>query len=238
MSQNKTVFQFQVNANMASVDNIIRSWLTAHQFKFEPKPNANYFAYNDPWIMGKRGFEYYINGNTVTILAYIGTFENPTELEGFVGSVGKQGYRNDLDPLFAEIKKLENGGAVNAQPFPGAQPAPAPVVQPIPGAQSSPTPTAQPTQAPAQNGSLNTFMEQNNKKQENIVIVGFILSLIGLLASCIGAVPGGILILIEFYCGCQGLKSGKKGLAIATIVLASISVLIMLFSIALTVLMA
>lgn len=210
MSQNKTVFQFQVNANMASVDNIIRSWLTAHQFKFEPKPNANYFAYNDPWIMGKRGFEYYINGNTVTILAYIGTYENPTELEGFVGSVGKQGYRNDLDPLFAEIKKLENGGMVNAQP----------------------------TQAPAQNGSLNTFMEQNNKRQENIVIVGFILSLIGLLASCIGAVPGGILILIEFYCGCQGLKSGKKGLAIATIVLASISVLIMLFYIVLTVLTA
>ena len=55
----------------------------ANEYKFEPRPNANYYAYNDPWVKGKRGFEYYLNNNVVTIVAYLGTFENPTDLDGF-----------------------------------------------------------------------------------------------------------------------------------------------------------
>ncbi len=221
MSQNKTVFQFQVNANMAVIETVIRNWLVANEYKFEPRPNANYYAYNDPWVKGKRGFEYYLNNNVVTIVAYLGTFENPTDLDGFVGAFPKQAYRDDLAPLLEEIKKLENGGQPTGQA--------APVSTAAPMGQQGPLPTG---------NTVNTFVEQNNKRQETLVMIGFILSIVGVLISCLGVTYGAILIAFEFYCGCQGLKSGKKGLAIATIVLASINVLTLLLSIVLTVLMA
>ena len=233
MSQNKTVFQFQVNSNMAAVDNTIRNWLAANEFKFQPKPNANYYAYNDPWVKGKRGFEYYINNNIVTILAYVGTFENPMELEGLVGAMGKQAYRNELEPLVQEIKRIESEGA------PAMQAVPQQAVQtnaPQPGQAMQPQP--QPMQQPQPGGNVNTFIEENMKKKENLVILGFVLSIIGVLISCVGVSFGAILIILEFYCGVQGLKTRKKGMAIATIVLASINILILIMSIVLTIFMA
>lgn len=269
MSQNKTVFQFKVNANIAMVETVIRNWLAANQYQYEARPNANYYAYNDPMLKGKRGLEYYINGDVVTILAYMGTFEKPMALEGFVGALPKQSYRNDLNPLFEELKKLENAGqtqgyytavpmnntmAVNGQPTPMQQPnynqqqyqQAAPVQlqnynqqqqyqqQPY---QQQPyqQPNVQQNQAFMANNSLNTFTEQNNKKIETFVIVGFIMSIVGILLTCAGFVPGALFLLFEYYAGIQGLKTRKKGLAIATIVLASIGALLFILNLALSV---
>lgn len=233
MSQNKTVFQFQVNSNMAAVDNTIRNWLAANEFKFQPKPNANYYAYNDPWVKGKRGFEYYINNNIVTIVAYVGTFENPMELEGLVGAMGKQTYRNELEPLFQEIKRLESGAAPVMQAVPGQA---AQVTSPQPGQAVQPQP--RPMQQPQPGGNVNAFLEENMKKKETLVILGFVLSIIGVLITCLGVSFGAILIIMEFYCGVQGLKTRKKGMAIATIVLASLNILFLIVNIALTVMLA
>lgn len=216
MSQKKTEFRFTVNGDMSVADTIIRNWLLANQFAPKAKPGANYFAFNEPMLRGKRGFEYYFNGNQVLILAYVGTFERPQPLEGFVGAVMKQDYRKDLSTLFEELKKVENG-----MPTDNAT------------AYQNPAPNANGTyQAPPMpSDSLQTFTEQANKRQETLVIVGFVLSIIGVLISCFGLLYGAIIIAMELYFAIQGLKTSKKGLAIATLVLAGVSVLIFILNI-------
>lgn len=216
MSQGKTEFKFNVNADMSLVETVIRNWLAANQFKLKSEFGSTCYAFNDPIVKGKRGFEYYINGNEVKILAYVGTYKKPKALEGAVGALMKQNYRNELAPLFAEIKKLENGSPVN--------------VANVSAENASAT--------PVHDDSLNAFMAENTKKQETLVIVGFVMSLLGLLISCLGYTYGAILIILEYYFAIQGLKTSKKGLAIATIVIASVSILIVIMYIVLSVLMA
>jgi len=207
MSQGKTEYKFQVNADMNMVETVIRNWLAANKFAQKPEFGSTVFAFNDPIVKGKRGFEYYINGNEVTILAYINTYKKPKDLEGAVGVLMKQGYKNDLAPLFSEIKKLESGATVNVNPA-------------YDGAQAAGTSTL--------DSSLNAFMEKNNKSQETMVIVGFVMSILGLVFSCFGVTYGAILLVLEFYFAIQGLKTSKKGLAIATLVLAGLSILILI----------
>lgn len=217
MSQGKTEFKFHVNADMSLVEGVIRNWLQANQFSLKPEFGATCYGFNDPIVKGKRGFEYYINGNDVTILAYVGTYKKPKALEGFVGAVMKQNYRNELAPLFTEIKKLENGDTAATY--------------------NTNQTTGNTGAAQMQNNSLNTFMEENNKKQETLVIVGFVMSLVGLLISCFGFNFGAILLILEFYFAIQGLKTSKKGLAIATIVLGCVSVVFFFLNIVLYVLL-
>ena len=259
MSQGKTEFKFRVNADITVVESLIRNWLNANGFSFQPKPGANYYAFNDPMLKGKRGLEYYINGNEVTILAYLGTYEKHQDLEGFVGALPKQAYRNELNPLFEELKKLESGRTPNmanaapnaqgnmpnpgypaGQGYPNGQPAGA--GQGYPGGQPAGAGQGYPNGQPAgagqmQDDSLNRFTEKNNKNKEKMAIAGFILSLVGLVVICLGASYGSILIVMEYYFAIQGLKTKKKGLAIATIVLASINLVVLIGSIILSAMM-
>lgn len=231
MAKKKSEFRFIVNADPADINLVLNNYLTAHQFTPVAKPGANYFFFNDPIIKGKRSLEYYINGNEVVILAYLGTFERPQALEGFVGALPKHSYKNDLEPLFQELQRLNmqggftqptNGGFTQpmngefAQPMNGG-------AQPVNGAYQQPyMSNGMPQQ------TANVFTEQANKSKETWTIVGFVMSLIGLLLSFFGMTYGVILLILEFYCGAQGLKTKKRGLAIATIVLASISLVIVL----------
>lgn len=219
MGKGKTEYRFTINADMAVVNNVIQNYLAVNEFHPEPRQNANYYFFNDPIVKGKRGFEYYMNGNEVVILAYIGTFEKPYEIEKSFGNISKQSYKNDLGLLFTELRKLETQGQ-NA----GAVP---PQNQSV--YQSAPTENA------AVN-SVNTFVEQSNKKKDTWTIVGFVISLLGLVFSCFGISYGIVLLILEFYCGIQGIHSKKKGLAIATIVIACVSILILLIEVIFTVL--
>ncbi len=222
MSQGKTEFKIFINGDVAIANTIIHSWLAVNQFVYQPRQGANYFAFNDPLVKGKRGFEYYINGNQVTILAYLGTYEKPQELEGVAAAVLKQNYRNELAPLFQELNKIGQTPQVH-----------------VPPAYQSPTfnGTA-PNQANSVSyNSLNTFAEQNNKRQETFVIVGFVLSIIGILLMCLGVTFGAIIIFFEYYFAIQGLKTRKKGLAIATIVFASIAAVMTVVNLVLNILM-
>lgn len=219
MGKGKTEYRFTINADMAVVNNVIQNYLAVNEFHPEPRQNANYYFFNDPIVKGKRGFEYYMNGNEVVILAYIGTFEKPYEIEKSFGNISKQSYKNDLGLLFTELRKLETQGQ-NA----GAVP---PQNQGV--YQSAPTENA------AVN-SVNTFVEQSNKKKDTWTIVGFVISLLGLVFSCFGISYGIVLLILEFYCGIQGIHSKKKGLAIATIVIACVSILILLIEVIFTVL--
>lgn len=204
MSKEKTEYRFSVHAAPAVINQVIQNYLAANQYVQIPKPNANYYFFNDPWMKGKRSIEYYIHGTEVIVLAYMGTFEKPRGLEGFVGAIPKKSFRDDLEPLFVELHRIDMMGMAPQQGY-----------------------------IPPQN-SANQFVEKSRKTRENWTIAGFVIGLVGLLLSFFGITYGAIIIVLEFWCGFQGLQTKKKGLAIATIVLAGISVLLLILSIVYT----
>lgn len=204
MSKEKTEYRFSVHAAPAVINQVIQNYLAANQYVQIPKPNANYYFFNDPWMKGKRSIEYYIHGTEVIVLAYMGTFEKPRGLEGFVGAIPKKSFRDDLEPLFVELHRIDMMGLAPQQGY-----------------------------IPPQN-SANQFVEKSRKTRENWTIAGFVIGLVGLLLSFFGITYGAIIIVLEFWCGFQGLQTKKKGLAIATIVLAGISVLLLILSIVYT----
>ena len=236
MSKGKSEFKFNINADPTMVEAVIRNYLVTNKYGSIAKPGANYYLSTDI-LNGNRSMEYYINGSEVTILAYMGTFERPQNLEGFVGALPKHAFRNDLNSLFEELKKLECAG--NMQPYATQSNLTAQQPYATQPNQTAPLYTAQPYgNGQPLNNSLNNFMEQANKKKETGVIVGFVLSLFGLLLSCFGIYYGLILIIIEFYLAISGLHTKKKGLAIAGIVLASLSILIILAELVLEVILS
>ncbi len=72
------------------------------------------------------------------------------------------------------------------------------------------------------------FEESTNKSREKFAIIAFVMSLIGLVLSCLGFTYGVALIIMEFYFAFLGIKTKKKGLAIAAIVIAGVSILILI----------
>lgn len=73
---------------------------------------------------------------------------------------------------------------------------------------------------------ISAFENEKNERKAKQVIVGFVISIIGLILLFFGVTYGWILLGLEFYLGVNGLQTRQRGLAIATIVIASISIAI------------
>lgn len=81
------------------------------------------------------------------------------------------------------------------------------------------------------NQYTNTFQNETAKKQEKMCEAGFWLSIVGLVFLFIGLAYGLILYILIFYFASQGLKTQKRGKAIATIVLTVISIVIIVLQV-------
>ena len=208
MARGKSNYTFVVNVPPQTIHNLMNNFLNANGYHAVNENGSVYFTYFDV-LWGNRYLEYYIQGNQLTILAYIGSFSKPTLLDdSFVGSAAKQDYKNKLLPLFTEINKLSSGENVYVQP------------------------------ATSQTQQVNQFTDSVNKSKEGMAIAGFVISIIGLLLSCFGITFGLLIIFLEIYFAINGLKTKKKGLAIATLVLGGITFFILIAQIILTILLA
>ncbi len=227
MKKGKSNYSFIINAEPLMVHNTIQSFLAANGFAPKFQDGITYYEAYD-LISGLRYFEYYINGNQVTILAYIGRFTKPLLLDNsFAGSVPKQAYKNLLETLFQALNSLNysQGQSVNmAGQMPYGQPV---------------NMTGQMPQGQAMNiaQQTNVFVDNANKQKETLTIIGFVISVIGLILSCFGVTYGLVILFLEITFAVNGLKTSKKGLAIATLVLAGVSFLILIFYVILMVMM-
>ena len=79
--------------------------------------------------------------------------------------------------------------------------------------------------------TVNAFAEQQNKNRSTMAIIGFVSPILTFFGSCFGVAAGLLFYAAEYYLATQGLKSDKKGLAIATYVLATLGILITIVSI-------
>ena len=141
-------------------------------------------------------------------------------------------FRNSLSSLFQEIEKLNNGGnVVNNQNLSNQNNS----NQTLEQGQSSSVENIQTNyannntnvnQTTGQTQFAQTFQNDTMKKQEKLCEIGFWVSILGLLASFGGVVMGIFVYIMDFYFASQGLKTRKKGKAIATIVLSIISIIV------------
>lgn len=212
MKKGKSVFNFVVNADEMSIHGLMQSFLSANGFVAKQESGYTYYLQQD-LMWGNRFLEYYINGNQVTVLAYIGRANKPLLLDNsFAGSMPKQEYKKLLNTLFSALNELNaNAGQMGAQN----------VVAQNMGAAGTMYSGQQ----------ANQFAQNVNKSKENMAIAGFIISLIGLVLSCFGYMVGAIIIALEIYFAVNGLKTSKRGLSIATFVICGVSILILIFQV-------
>lgn len=78
---------------------------------------------------------------------------------------------------------------------------------------------------------VNNFQEETDKKKETVCEIGFWISILGLILSFFGMMVGVIIYILDFYFAFNGLKTRKKGKAIATIVISIISIVVIIFQI-------
>ncbi|MGN0343052.1 MAG: hypothetical protein ACI4DO_09685 [Roseburia sp.] len=212
MAKTKSQFNFTIPADPALINQTIFNYLHANNFVQKQKDGQYYYEQYDA-ISGRRLFEYQINGNQVTIWAYVGSYKHPQELEGFVGALPKQSYKDSLQLLFSHLQAL----AQNPQPD-----------QVYGDGMQAQNQMYQAQQMYQTNQSMAAFKAENDKKAGNGAVIGFVISLIGLVLSFFGFYFGAVIIFIEISLAVRGLHSDKKGFAIATIVIAIVSVLIII----------
>lgn len=221
MKKGKSTYQFPICVDPNLAHQTIMNWLGANSFELKEKDGNYYYQYYDP-VIGRRLFEFYIQQNMVTINAYIGKYKKPYLLDdSFSGSVPKSAYKQLLAPLFQTLSTYNTPGAGETmQPAAGENPASPYNMQPYASDASSGT-------SPA-SGSYENYANSANKSNEKMAVIGFVMSIIGLLLSFVGLMYGIWLYALEFYFASRGIRSRKKGFAIATFVLGGVSVAILL----------
>lgn len=217
MKKGRSNYPVQFNTDPNTINNLMQSYLTAENFKIHEKKGEQYFRAGDQMV-GYRGLKYSINGQVLTIEAWLDGALGNFPLEQNSMNMMAMNYRNSLNNLFQEIAKLNNGGNNimnnNNQNF---------------NTQTEQTNLNNNQQISLNNNATQfaqTFQNENTKKQEKLCEIGFWLSILGLLGALGGVVMGLLVYVMDFYFASQGLKTRKRGKAITTIVLSIISILI------------
>ena len=210
MATTKTEYHVDFSCSAEAMTKVINDWLSANKFsKVDKGEGVNYYYFNDPWVKGKRSLEYYINGNQMVVYAYIGTYEKGSQLDGFAGSAGKVPYKKDLEPLFNALKATANStsaGNVEAADMVNS--------------------TVNMNQAAAPSDATFDFEAQEAEKLDKMVVAAFIVSIVALVSCFCGLILGWLFIAFALIYAIKGLKSSRKGLATATIVITVITIIL------------
>lgn len=220
MNNKVSSYTLQFNCDSSLVNQVMQSYLSTNGFRPHQKKNNNYYRAGDS-IIGYRGLNYFINGNLITINAWIDGSFNTVSLENNFNILGMD-YRNSLSILFQEIEKLSNNKEQNN--FNNIQG----VNQ---GYQMNYDPnTGQPINQTNHNQPMYSqiFHNDNLTKNEQMCEICFWVSIVGLVCSFFGITIGLIIYIFNFYFAFKGLKTRKRGKAIGTIIISSISTVIIL----------
>lgn len=216
MKKGKSNYNLTFNSDSTLVNNIVQSYLKESGFNMYEKKEKKYYRAGDA-MLGYKGFNYSINGNNLIIEAWLDGALGDFPLEQNSLNMLAMDYRNSLNKLFQEINKLNNGGMNMNNNFNN---------QNINNQMNYDPNTGQPINN--NNNFVQSFQDETMKKKEKMCEIGFWLSILGLVCSLFGVTYGVIIYIMDFYFASQGLKTTKRGKAIATIVLSIISILIVI----------
>lgn len=250
MEKGRSNYTFNIICDINLINSLMQSYIKANNFRQEEKKGEQYYKAGDAMI-GYRYFNYCINGNQLIISAWLkGAFgEIKVEQTGIASmNIQSMNFRNSLNTLFQEIEKLNTGGNTmnnenqnlneqgNVNTTQSTQEQVQSYQQQSVQAQPINNQEIQNTQAEinaqqqinSQTQFAQSFQDEATKKQEKLCEIGFWLSIFGLIASFVGVSYGLIVYIMDFYFASQGLKTRKKGKAIATIILSILSILIII----------
>ncbi len=250
MNKGRSTYTFQINYDPSVANDLLQAYIQGNKFVLQNKDGEQVYRAGDAMLEGYRYFNYFINGQTITVQAWFkGAFgDMPIEQNSL--NMLAMNYRNSLGKLFQEIEKLNNGGTnmnnnngMNFDPNTGQSlnqnmsnnnemnldPNTEQLLN-----QGYQQPMNQNYGQPIQqnNQFVQSFQDETIKKQEKMCEWGFWLSIFGLLASFVGVAYGVIVYILNFYFASQGLKTRKRGKAIATIVMSIISIIIIVLQLA------
>ena len=232
MKKGKSTYTLQVRCDRNTIEQLMQSYISANGFTFTEKKGEQYFRAGDQ-MLGYRGLTYSISGQTITINAWLDGALGDFPLEQNSLNMMAMNYRNSLSTLFQEIENLNGCNMMNNNVNNGQMNFDSNTGQPLNqnmGQQLTGQPVNQMNvqQPQPQNQFSQTFKNENQKKQETMCEIGFWISILGLLGSFAGIMMGLFVYILDFYFASQGLKTRKRGKAIATIVLSIISILIVI----------
>lgn len=206
IAKGKTSYNFTVQ-NPQDAEQKIQSWLAANSFQPLQEDGQTIYRATDAFT-GTRFFEYSINGAQIILYAYLGSPKKPMALaDGLTGAINIIPYKNALEPLFTALNSATATNALN---------------QPQPEQPQQPQQPAVPNQPQPQ--TYNDFKQANNKRNNTCAEISFWVSIVMLASSFFGIIAGAIIIIFNYYLAAQGLKSNKRGKAIAAIIISSIAI--------------
>lgn len=213
MKKGRSLYTFNFTCDTTTMEQVVSDYLRTNSFKPEEKKGEKYYKGGDI-MLGYRYFNYSIDGNTLTISAWLRGTLGEIEIEqSGLGSMNLSisEYRNSLNPLFQELDRVRlTGDYTSSTPQQTA---------------SSNISSSEPI---TDNSVSSKFEDAENHKKETMCEVAFWLSIVGLFLSFFGAYYGAIIYILDFYFASQGLKSKKKGKATAAIILSVISIVIII----------
>ena len=236
MGKNRSTYTFQFNCAPNLINDLVQSYIQSNQYELQNKNGEQYYRAGDAMIQGYKYFNYSINGQTITIYAWLKGAFGEFSLEQNSLNMMAMNYRNSLNTLFQEINKLNNPNFNNNLNFNN-------INQPINqnGVNQSLSMSGSNQQFNQNNGQpvqndisqfTQSFQNEMTKKQEKTCEIGFWFSLFGVLGAFAGVSYGIIVYVMDFYFASQGMKTSKRKKAIATIILSILSILIVVFQIA------
>ena len=229
LNYGKTIYTFMYGGDPVRVNNIVQAWLTANGFSLVSNFGETYYYYNDAWY-GNRCFQYTIDGNVLTIYAWtIGIGKKFVMLDsGAYNNMAGDAYKQVLNSLFSQINlncPPNPAQDTGTAPFAGA--AQDPNMTRDPGTMQNPGAMQNPYAAvPDSSRFVDAFQSEVDARNEKLCTIGFWMSIVGLLLSFMGIMYGVFIYILEIYFATRGLKTRKKGKAIATFIIAGISILI------------
>lgn len=226
MAKGITIINIPINNyNPQRAEELIQGWLAAHEFQYMQENGEAYFEYGDGIVTAFKGFQYLLYPQRVELRCWMGKKRKARQLEGFYGAIWIEEYKKDLDTLTnalsalnqSDMSQQNNPSPIPNQsppnPYPTQQP---PYTAPIP-------PQQQPYYTnPAPPPNIESIRQQVDKKKATCALIGFILSLVMLISLFFGWAFGLPVVIVAIWLCCYGLKSSRKGLAVAGIVITCI----------------
>ncbi len=218
MSFGKTKYTLQFYTYPDRVNQIVFDWLQQSLFRQDYSGDNTWSGSSFDPTKGNRGFQYGISGNTLTIFAWITGPDNKiyTIDDSGIDNAVREEYKNLINGLF---DKINEANAAYQQQLPNTY-----------QQQNANTAQYYPLQY------VPGIEDGKDKQKEKLCIIGFALSIAGLLLSFCGAYASIVFGCLDIYFAVQGWNTKKRGFAIATVVLTALSFLVMLFQVCLLIL--
>lgn len=205
MGKGRTNYSIEISGDVGIAEQLVKEYLASNEFSLIEKEGEQFYKTGSK-VEFARGFKYYFEGKNLNISVWlINSFGHDIELHESSMSMPSMEYKESLNLLFQKLADIEVQSQNNIND---------------------------------QNSAgefVHNFQNDIDKKKERNCEIVFWVSIAGLFLALFGYMFGVFVYAIDFYYGVVGLKTRKKGKAIATIVLSVLSIVILIMEVLLSV---